>query len=213
MTAGPSTAGPSIAEPSTAGPSTAGPSTPSRPGLTFSFSDELNSNDEFEPNWQFEDDEINYALNDQPNNRLSSSNATVAQSQSNTQSAQLEDLGDGVWNDAALRVMLTLIHDMRHQYDKPGNGFKSRIWSETKRGLETKGYVRTTEQIQNKYGAIKGRWREREWLLSQSGFGIDTETKRVTAAASCWEELRVVCLPFLFYFVVSFFSNDFFRIY
>ena len=97
-----------------------------------------------------------------------------------------------LWTEESVEAMLWLIKDMKAQYEKPGSGYKARLWTETKKALEIKGYVRTTKQIQNKFGSIKNRWRDREWLLKQSGFGIDPDTKRVTAPSPCWEALRTV---------------------
>ena len=70
--------------------------------------------------------------------------------------------------------------------------------------MEGDGYVRTSKQLQNKYGDLKARWIEREELKDKSGFGVDPVTSRVTAPAGAWDAIKEVSYHFHLSFLPSY---------
>jgi hypothetical protein len=97
------------------------------------------------------------------------------------------------WNTQMIGVM---IEELLHQVElgkRADSGFKKEAWVAVCATVQTVTTQTVIElQCKTKMETLKELWKGLNWLLDQSGFGYDEESRLVTAPDNVWADLRKV---------------------
>ncbi|KAE8208573.1 hypothetical protein CF327_g7068 [Tilletia walkeri] len=97
-----------------------------------------------------------------------------------------------IWHDKDDECLLRVLEEAKRNGENGEGGFKTQTYQKAAIELEkilTVGGPKTVTRVTDHFKNLKKAWKEVKFLISQSGFGWDSEQNRVTASPEVWDAL------------------------